>query len=89
MLDQINKRHCDMNVVYGQNLLDSLSLMKITENKDPDLKPWQGQGYFHCQKAHLNYSYKFNSLWYRTEAIEKMVHTPDQYLVEQSDILSR
>ena len=89
MLDQINKKHCDMNVAFGQNLLDSFNLMKIPENQEPALKLWQGQGYFYCQKAHLNYSYKVNSLWHRTEAIEKMVHTPEQYLEELSDILSR
>lgn len=88
-LDRINKKHCDMNVNYGQDLLESVNLLKTPEKAQSVKNLWHGIGHFHCKKVHLDYSYSCNSLWSRTAALENMVHTPEKYLNELSDILSR
>ncbi|CAI9734305.1 helicase domino-like [Octopus vulgaris] len=88
-LDRINKKHCDMNVIYGQDLLESVNLLKTPEKAQSVKNLWHGIGHFHCKKVHLDYSYSCNSLWSRTAALENMVNTPEKYLNELSDILSR
>ena len=95
-LARMNKQHCDVKPVYGQDLCeavnilraDSVASLNINNNKDCDSRWRMGQGYLHCEAVHrARNPYHPAVFWHQTDALRNIVHSPEQYLFELKEIL--
>ncbi len=89
-LAEVNKKHCEINPVYGQDLCEAVDVTKcVTRTRFVD-NLWHGLGYVHCLCAHHhNNPYHPDFHWQHSEVFKQLIHTPEQYLEELRGILSR
>lgn len=101
-LAKLNKTKCEASPIWGSDVIIAVTTtsqsrtLKISEN-DSDVSqealPWsrRGECYLQCMRATepLVGRRNYESLWSETNAIRHLLHTPEQYIDELSDILQR
>ncbi|ESO91647.1 hypothetical protein LOTGIDRAFT_122039, partial [Lottia gigantea] len=88
LITRINKRHCDVKPVYGQDLCESIEAFSDLDPTTVNSNIWHGLGTVYCRHAN-RYDNSHGNFWKTTSALSNIVHTPEQYLTELQDLLDR
>ncbi|KAI9564810.1 hypothetical protein GHT06_008551 [Daphnia sinensis] len=101
-LAKLNKIKCEASPIWGSDVIIAVTTTSQTRSSEihesdrevpQEELPWsrRGECYLHCLKATepLVGRRNYESLWSETNAIRQMLHTPEQYIDELSDILQR
>lgn len=101
-LAKLNKTKCEASPIWGSDVIIAVTTTSQTRSSKIDESdreisqealPWsrRGECYLQCLKATepLVGRQNYESLWSETNAIRRMLHTPEQYIDELSDILQR
>ncbi|XP_064613460.1 helicase SRCAP-like isoform X3 [Liolophura sinensis] len=90
LISKLNKRHCDVKPVYGQDFYNCVNLLRDGEQTGATGTQWKGRGFIHCHNVqHCKRPHRMANYLARTEALSQLVHTPEQYLSQLQDILQR
>lgn len=101
-LAKLNKMKCEASPIWGSDVIiaaTTTSRPKPSSLQDDGLLrpveelPWSSRGdsYLHCMRAvePMAGRRNYESLWGETEALRRIIHTPEQYIDELKDIIQR
>ncbi|XP_023242373.1 helicase domino-like, partial [Centruroides sculpturatus] len=86
-LGYINARRCVARPLYGLDLIKTVTVVNDIQPCSQS-KPWHGMGYVNCYNAPYVQE-RCSDYWYYTQALSSMIHTPESYLEELKDIITR
>ena len=87
---RLNKRHCEAKPVYGEDLCRAVNILNDMQGTSVLDNTWHGLGMVHCHNVH-NYPKPSDSnyYWTQTKALGAVVHTAEQLLEQEKEILDR
>lgn len=77
--------------IYGLDLIEAVvitkeSTKKVEKEETSANSDWQGKGYLHCLEAGY---YTPKKYWKQTDALRRVIKTPESVVKELDDILKR
>ena len=97
-LAKLNKKRCEACPIYGSDLIEAVTMISrpsvdsISSRDSTDFR-WKGGGesYVHCLHAvePMVGRRNFETLWWETQGLRDLVHTPEQYVDQLRDIIDR
>ncbi|XP_035206695.1 LOW QUALITY PROTEIN: helicase domino-like [Stegodyphus dumicola] len=86
-LARINNRRCSACPIYGGDLVEAVTVINTLKHANQG-SPWYGKGYINCLNA-ISSERDPSLYWYHTKTLSDMIKTPEDRIIELTDIINR